>query len=73
MVNLNVTLETLEEDKDVTVYEMVYNKESYLIFARHNRKFHNRLYTCKKEIPDGLEWFLHHVIEHDLRERGFLI
>lgn len=71
MVNLNITLRTLEEDENVTVYEMVYNREVYLIFAKHDGEFHNRLYTCKKEIPDGLEWFLHHVIEQDLKGKWF--
>lgn len=71
MVDLNVTLKTFVEDKNITVYKMVYNRETYIILVVHDGKFHNRLYKCEKEIPEELEWFLHYVIEQDLKEKGF--
>ena len=36
---------------------LTYKRETYLIFVKHDGKFHNKLWECEKEIPSELEWF----------------
>lgn len=67
MIDLRVDFKTFMEDENETTYELTYKKETYLIFVKHDGKFHNKLWECEKEIPAELEWFLHDVITEELK------
>ena len=68
MINLRVDFKTFMEDENETTYELTYKRETYLIFVKHDGKFHNKLWECEKEIPSELEWFLHDVITKELEK-----
>ena len=51
MTNLRVDFKTFMEDENETTYELTYNRETYLIFVKHDGKFHNKLWDCEKEMP----------------------
>ena len=69
MVNKTVSFEIFMEEETETTYELRYGKESYLIFAKHDGKFHNKLYECEKEIPEELQWFVDSCIREDLKSK----
>lgn len=68
MIDLRVDFKTFMEDENETTYELTYKRETYLIFVKHDGKFHNKLWECEKEIPAELEWFLHDVIIKELEK-----
>ena len=68
MIDLRVDFKTFMEDENETTYELTYKRETYLIFVKHDGKFHNKLWECEKEIPSELEWFLHDVITKELEK-----
>ena len=68
MVDLRVDFKTFMEDENETIYELTYKRETYLIFVKHDGKFHNKLWECEKEISSELEWFLHDVITKELEK-----
>ena len=68
MKSKNVKFEVFDEDKEETTYELTYNKESYLIYVKHDGKFHNKLYECEKEIPEELVWFVDNIIRNELNK-----
>ena len=63
-----IKFETFDEDETETTYELTYNKESYLIYVKHDGKFHNKLYECEKEIPEELVWFVDNIIRNELNK-----
>ena len=68
MKSKNVKFEVFDKDKKETTYELTYNKESYLIYVKHDGKFHNKLYECEKEIPEELVWFVDNIIRSELNK-----
>lgn len=66
MINLRVDFKTFMEDENETTYELTYKRETYLIFVKHDGKFHNKLWECEKEIPEELEMFVHIIIRREL-------
>ena len=66
MIDLRVDFKTFMEDENETTYELTYKRETYLIFVKHDGKFHNKLWECDKEIPKELEMFVHTIIRREL-------
>ena len=66
MEKKTISFEVFMEEENETTYELGYNKESYLIFVKHDGKFHNNLYECEKEIPKELAWFVHDCVVEEL-------
>lgn len=69
METKRIKFEVFSEDENETVYELSYNKEYYLIYVKHDGKFHNKLYECEKEIPEELQWFVHNTVRNELEKR----
>lgn len=69
MEKKTIDFEVFMEEENETTYELRYGKESYLLFAKHDGKFHNKLYECEKEIPEELVWFVDSCIREDLKSK----
>lgn len=66
MKKISITFEVFLENKNETTYKLMYNEELYLLYVKHDGKFHNRLWECDKEIPEELEMFVHIIIRREL-------
>ena len=66
MKKISVTFEVFMENESETTYKLIYNEESYLLYVKHDGKFHNKLWKCDEEIPEELEMFVHTIIRREL-------
>ena len=46
MKKISVTFEVFMENESETTYKLIYNEESYLLYVKHDGKFHNKLWKC---------------------------
>ena len=66
MKKIIVTFEVCLENKNETTYKLMYNEELYLLYVKHDGKFHNKLWESDMEIPEELEMFVHTIIKREL-------
>lgn len=64
MKDIDVHFRKIKENK----YWLIYNHESFEITRYNDGEFHNKLYECKKEIPEELEWFVDIIIRKELKK-----
>ena len=66
MVDLRLEFKTFMEDENETTYELIYQRETYLIFVPHDGKIHSKKWECEKEIPVEAAYFISTIIDREL-------
>ena len=66
MKDIYMSFKEILAEENETIYELIYDAESYLIYVVHDGEFHNKLWKCEKEIPEELTMFVDYIVRREL-------